>query len=648
MPSSFQTPNRRMTLGPIPTGSANQRRRMSVGGPAAQPSPSANKIPKPPRSRKSMLPRIDGRENMVPPSPGVTATTASSRRKSMGGRASIGGRPSLIPPPAAAAKVDTRPITEKAFQQKCIKDLLTFLLDFRYDSPVSTKTLTRPSAKDFRNICTFMLRLIDPNFQKGELKFEDEVFLSFKCLGYPFNVSKTALVAAGSPHTWPALLAALAWLVEHIQCKLADKENVEDKPFESYEDLDAKASKMFFEYLFHGYEAYMNGDAKLREELEFQLAEGIDRDNQFLIQEVERVTELNATIVERIADLTNDSQDLSSYTQKREEYATELEQYHDLVRQMDEHKCNLEQKIKERTAELEKTNEQLEKMNGHIRSLKDEISNQKMSVDDLRALENELKGLNEAMDRSCALRDKRKEALTASQSDLDEVCNALDAAIVDYNSKLSDLQFVPTHGPALVNLKAVLKKDKLLAKNDSVITGVAFKDEVAPKLDDIIASINAKIDETKEKYQDMLDKVQRSHDECKAADAQLHIVKEKTAKCEKTMEDEEETHKAKLAVRQREVDAMESKVASRRDPIALEEQIAAFQRQCAELEALQLEYQVESACQVKALQDEIDRSAKLMMENENYWQSKMKEVGDYWSEKVTNVARVKVPELSNQ
>jgi SMC interacting uncharacterized protein involved in chromosome segregation len=315
---------------------------------------------------------------------------------------------------------------------------------------------------------------------------------------------------------------------------------------------------------------------------------------------------------------------------------------------MDEHKCNLEQKIKERTAELEKTNEQLEKMNGHIKSLKDEISSQKMSIDDLRALENELKGLNEAMDRSCSLRDKRKEALTASQRDLDEVCNALDATILDYNSKLSDLQFVPIHGAVLVNLKAVLKKEKLLAKNDSVITGVALKDEVAPKLDEIITSINSKIDETKEKYQDMLDKVQRSHDECKAADAQLHIVKEKTAKCEKTMEDEEETHKAKLAVRQREVDAMESKVASRRDPIALEEQIAAFQRQCAELEALQLEYQVESACQVKALQDEIDRSTKLMMENEIYWQSKIKEVGDYWSEKVKNVSHVKVPGISNQ
>lgn len=339
---------------------------------------------------------------------------------------------------------------------------------------------------------------------------------------------------------------------------------------------------------------------------------------------------------------------LSSYTQKREEYATELEQYHDLVRQMDEHKTNLEQKIKERTAELTQTNEQLGEMNGHIEDLKKEIASQKMSVDDLRALENEMKGLNEAMDRSCSLRDKRKGALQASQKDLDEVCNALDSAILDYNSKLSDLQFIPLHGAMLVNLKAVFKKDNLLATNDSEITGVAFKDEAAPKLDEIKKRILEKIDETKENYQDMLDKVQRSHDECKAADGQLYIVKEKTAKCEKTMDDEEETHKAKLAVRQREVDAMESKVASRRDPVALEEQIAAYQRQCAELEALQLEYHAESACQVKALQDEIDRSAKLMMENENYWQSKMKEVGDYWSEKVANIAHVKVPEIHNQ
>ena len=31
---------------------------------------------------------------------------------------------------------------------------------------------------------------------------------------YPFAVSKTGLVACGSPHAWPPLLASLAWFVE--------------------------------------------------------------------------------------------------------------------------------------------------------------------------------------------------------------------------------------------------------------------------------------------------------------------------------------------------------------------------------------------------------------------------------------------------
>lgn len=43
------------------------------------------------------------------------------------------------------------------------------------------------------------------------VQIEDEVPLVFKRLRYPFQISKSALQAVGSPHTWPALLAALAW-----------------------------------------------------------------------------------------------------------------------------------------------------------------------------------------------------------------------------------------------------------------------------------------------------------------------------------------------------------------------------------------------------------------------------------------------------
>ena len=77
------------------------------------------------------------------------------------------------------------------------------------------KDLSRPSAKDFHNFMTFLLRKVDPSFNTSpKRKFEDDVVVAFKVIGYPFNISKTALVAAGSPHTWPTLLLSITWLIE--------------------------------------------------------------------------------------------------------------------------------------------------------------------------------------------------------------------------------------------------------------------------------------------------------------------------------------------------------------------------------------------------------------------------------------------------
>ena len=49
-------------------------------------------------------------------------------------------------------------------------------------------------------------------------KFEDDVVNTFRTLGYPFNISKTSLVAAAAPHTWPSLLLAITWLIELLDC----------------------------------------------------------------------------------------------------------------------------------------------------------------------------------------------------------------------------------------------------------------------------------------------------------------------------------------------------------------------------------------------------------------------------------------------
>ena len=111
---------------------------------------------------------------------------------------------------------DPRPIREKSFQLSCIKNLIKFLAK-SYDKPISQKILTAPSTKDFQNIFKFLYSQIDPTYEFGK-KFEDEVPALLKGIRYPYagDISKSSLLAVGSIHAWPALLAMLNWIVELI------------------------------------------------------------------------------------------------------------------------------------------------------------------------------------------------------------------------------------------------------------------------------------------------------------------------------------------------------------------------------------------------------------------------------------------------
>lgn len=317
----MRTPDRRKTLGAAPSSQRNQ-------GTEASKATSKSRLP--PKGRLSMIPRV-GRENAVPssPSPSLTSHTSASRRRrsNIGGsgtvpippppspanpsrnrrRSSVGvgglggkdRRLSNIPPPIPAIKADPRPINEKSFQTQCIRRLYNFLMANAYEYPLSQKTLLRPSAKDFNNICSFMLRLVDRNFQEGSpLKFEEEVALSFKAMGYPYTISKTSLVAAGSPHTWPSLLAALTWLMEHIECIQAHVTG------EDFDPVD-----VFSQYLMKAHRAYEVGDQQTIDQLEVELAERFDEDRAALTEEKERIDHENEVILERIDGLKRGSEE---------------------------------------------------------------------------------------------------------------------------------------------------------------------------------------------------------------------------------------------------------------------------------------------------------------------------------------------------
>lgn len=161
---------------------------------------------------------------------------------------------------------------------------------------------------------TFLLRKVDPSFNTSpKRKFEDDVVVAFKVIGYPFNISKTALVAAGSPHTWPTLLLSITWLIEVLEGGPGldtledDLEGIDSvgeagQPFESIEKLEARTEQAFLKYVEISYGSFLSGDDAHFEKLELEFLDYNEKDNMVIEQTIERVMDENVAAENEYAE----------------------------------------------------------------------------------------------------------------------------------------------------------------------------------------------------------------------------------------------------------------------------------------------------------------------------------------------------------
>ena len=62
----------------------------------------------------------------------------------------------------------------------------------------------------------FVVRTFWPRYVLGK-KCEEEIPQLFKQFGCPYTINKSVMMTIGSSHSWPTLLAALAWLKKAIE-----------------------------------------------------------------------------------------------------------------------------------------------------------------------------------------------------------------------------------------------------------------------------------------------------------------------------------------------------------------------------------------------------------------------------------------------
>jgi len=92
---------------------------------------------------------------------------------------------------------------------------------------------------------------------------------------------------------------------------------------------------------------------------------------------------------------------------------------------------------------------------------------------------------------------------------------------------------------------------------------------------------------------------------------------------------------------------LETKVASLLHPVALEEQMAMFERQCAELEAMRQQYEEENIARKKAVCDEINQTCSAMEDYDQFCVQKIAHVNEYRKQKRASYGKLQLPKTTN-
>ncbi|PVD27937.1 hypothetical protein C0Q70_10513 [Pomacea canaliculata] len=233
---------------------------------------------------------------------------------------------------------DPRPISDRGFQQKCIRQLIDFLVENKYPHPISQKVLHSPPSKEFFRIFEFIYQFLDRSY-KLTGKMEDEVLRLLKVLGYPFTISKSSMYAVGTPHTWPHLLVALIWLTDLVKYSqsmadttLLDRHIIftpEDADFDSLPD-----DKILFEYVTQTYAAYLSGEDSY-DAFDEELSKLLE--DKYLGQSggIEAIQSESSRISEEIALLDQELSRVNKLREHQEIMLLDEQKYRDYLREVE-------------------------------------------------------------------------------------------------------------------------------------------------------------------------------------------------------------------------------------------------------------------------------------------------------------------------
>nr|XP_032832816.1 kinetochore protein NDC80 homolog [Petromyzon marinus] len=312
---------------------------------------------------------------------------------------------------------DTRPLHDKGFQQRTVKSLCEFLSEHDCPLVVSPRELQAPSTKLYLRIFEFMCRFLDPDYSLPSSKVDEEVPRLFKEFGYPFTLSKSAMYTVGAPHTWPHILGATLWLMEHIKMTMAVSQSISLFPpiliANEEEKIAYMERKIHFDNTCSAYNRFMEGNDDFTDEdrkINNNLKElyKVDEDQQKALEaENER---LEAELQYLLMEKEKAPDRLQALKLEKSKLLRVVLQTQSYVSDMQAHCQVLDQKIARSNQEMEDTASELLSTRKETERLEEIYARQEMTPADvqrLRCEEKELQAMQRTMAKECEHSDKQ-------------------------------------------------------------------------------------------------------------------------------------------------------------------------------------------------------------------------------------------------
>lgn len=456
---------------------------------------------------------------------------------------------------------DPRNYADKHFLNDSIRTLMKYLIEHNFDYNIPAKNLTRPSNKEFTAIVLFLFRQYDPNYTLTG-KFEDEVVAMFKQIGYPCQISRANITAAGTPHAWPYLLAALVWLVDLLEYEelLGPGGFGTSHADPSERDERAATQTAFYSYLSQAYALFMVGEDDRYAELEEKFVHGFESRNLLIKDEIVALEQRNLMLAGEIEQVERRRLQLPELERKKKEFLADLAKYQTMVDQLDLKRSQWGNKVANRQAESENLVASIQTTTAEIAELRNTIANQEISPEDVRRMLADHERIEAQLREAAQLKSAALEKLRQTQEQMVARLNALGDATREYNRTAEELKLVPvtarnSRGRNLlleVDLKA--QRGQELIKTDVRATLLPPLQAIRREIADMVQSYKADLLRERETLDEVSAKVSEMHEQKASIEGRLRRAeeayrqeREALDRAEQAMQDEIDRLQAQVA-----------------------------------------------------------------------------------------------------